>query len=47
MTREARKLKPGDRFSFLPAAWSGPGIVTESYASGEGADYKSSLVTAY
>ncbi len=35
MTREARKLKPGDRFSFLPAAWYGPGIVTESYASGD------------
>jgi len=26
-------LKPGDRFSFIPAAWHGPGVVTESYGT--------------
>ena len=25
------QLKPGDRFSFIPAAWHGPGVVRESY----------------
>lgn len=25
------QLKPGDKFSFIPAAWHGPGVVTESY----------------
>lgn len=29
------KLKPGDRFSEIPAAWHGPGLVTESYPSGD------------
>lgn len=24
------KLKPGDRFSFIPADWHGPGVVTVS-----------------
>ena len=27
----AYKLEPGDRFSFIPAEWCGPGIVRESY----------------
>ncbi len=27
----AYELKPGDRFSYIPAEWFGPGTVTESY----------------
>ncbi len=27
------QLKPGDRFSFIPAAWHGPGVVTQSYGT--------------
>jgi len=27
----AYQLKKGDRFSYIPAAWFGPGVVTESY----------------
>jgi hypothetical protein len=27
------QLKPGDRFSFIPAAWHGPGVVRESYGT--------------
>ena len=28
---KVHQLKPGDRFSEIPAAWYGPGVVTESY----------------
>jgi hypothetical protein len=35
MTLSARKLRRGMRFSEIPAAWHGPGVVTESYASGD------------
>ncbi len=27
------QLKPGDRFSFIPAAWHGPGTVLQSYGT--------------
>jgi len=27
------QLKPGDRFSFIPAAWHGPGVIRESYGT--------------
>lgn len=27
----AYELKPGDRFTYIPAAWFGPGTVTQSY----------------
>lgn len=29
----AYKLKLGDRFNFIPAAWHGPGVITESYGT--------------
>lgn len=31
----AYQLKPGDRFSFIPAEWFGPGVVRESYGTRE------------
>lgn len=33
-TVEVCKLKPGDRFSFIPAEWFGPSVVRKSYKSG-------------
>jgi hypothetical protein len=27
------ELKAGDRFTFIPAAWYGPGVVKESYGT--------------
>lgn len=30
------KLKPGQRFSFIPAAWHGPAIVREVYGNMSG-----------
>jgi hypothetical protein len=27
------ELKVGDRFTFIPAAWHGPGVVTQSYGT--------------
>jgi len=30
---KAHQLKPGDRFSFIPVAWYGPGVVTVSYGN--------------
>lgn len=27
------ELKAGNRFTFIPAAWHGPGVVTESYGT--------------
>lgn len=32
---KAKSLRRGDRFSFIPAAWHGPGRVLESRASGD------------
>lgn len=29
------ELRKGDRFSFIPAAWHGPGVVREVYESGD------------
>lgn len=29
-----KNLKKGDRFIFVPRAWFGPGVVTQSYKSG-------------
>ena|ERR1035437_5336606 len=39
------QLKPGDRFSDIPAAWYGPGVVTESY--GERTLFSSKWVWAH